>query len=125
MFVLEKNGGALYEQIESTIIKYVANGILAQDEQLPSVRSLARELGINPNTVQRAYNNLESKGIVYKVSGKGVFVSGDSGKIDEIAKMAEEKLTEAVLNAKNAGISLSEILKTAESVFNSDYPNKS
>lgn len=124
MFVLEKNGGALYEQIENTIIKYVANGILAQDEQLPSVRSLARELGINPNTVQRAYNNLESKGIVYKVSGKGVFVSGDSGKIDKIAEMALQNLGEAVRGAKNAGISLEEILKTAESDYKSDCPNK-
>lgn len=76
MFVLnQKDKTPIFNQIEKQIIEFIALGILKSDEQLPSVRSLANELGINPNTVAKAYNNLEAKGYVYTISGKGVFVS--------------------------------------------------
>ena len=54
----------------------IVTGAMAQDEKLPSVRALATQLSINPNTIQRAYNELEAEGYIYSVAGKGSFVSG-------------------------------------------------
>ena len=64
-----------------TIYEQVADGIedmaMQPDEQLPSVRQLAMELSINPNTIQRAYSELESRGVIYSVKGRGNFISSD------------------------------------------------
>ena len=67
----------LYEQVADQIEQLVLRGILAPDSQLPSVRQLATELSINPNTIQRAYSELEQRGVVYAAKGRGNFVSGD------------------------------------------------
>ena len=66
----------LYEQIEDNFMKLIAAGIMREDDKLPSVRSLASQLAINPNTIQRAYRELEAKGFIYSMPGKGSFVSG-------------------------------------------------
>ena len=66
----------IYEQIEEGFCRLMAAGIMLADQQLPSVRSLASQLAINPNTIQRAYKELEAKGFTYSVPGKGSFVSG-------------------------------------------------
>ena len=65
----------IYIQIKENIIKLIMAGSLKQDDRLPSVRELAVELAINPNTIQRAYRELESEGYIYVASGKGTFVS--------------------------------------------------
>ena len=65
----------LYEQIKEGIIKLIMNRSLRENEQLPSVRELAVELAINSNTIQRAYRELENEGYIYKISGKGTFIS--------------------------------------------------
>ena len=61
----------IYEQLKEQIVKLSMLGVLPPHEKLPSVRILAREIGINPNTVQKAYQDLERDGIIYTVSGKG------------------------------------------------------
>ena len=66
----------IYEQIRDELRKLIVSGALATDEKLPSVRALAAQLAINPNTIQRAYNELEAEGYIYSVAGKGSFVSG-------------------------------------------------
>lgn len=60
---------AIYEQLVQNIIGLIARGVLQPDDQLPSVRNLARDLGINPNTVQKAYQELEAKGMIYQAAG--------------------------------------------------------
>ena len=65
----------IYEQIEDSYKKLIINGALKVDEKLPSVRSLATKLSINPNTIQRAYNELEAAGYLYSVPGKGSYVA--------------------------------------------------
>ena len=65
----------IYEQIRDELRKLIVSGALATDEKLPSVRALAAQLAINPNTIQRAYTQLEAEGYVYTVSGRGTFVS--------------------------------------------------
>ena len=65
----------IYEQIKDGLRRLVITGAIAKDEMLPSVRELASELAINPNTIQRAYRELESEGYIYTVSGKGSFAA--------------------------------------------------
>ena len=67
----------IYEQIVESFKIQIFKGILRADEQMPSVRSLAMELSTNPNTVQRAYAELERQGFIYTVKGRGNFVKGD------------------------------------------------
>ena len=63
----------IYEQIRDGLRKLIVTGALSADEKLPSVRALAAQLAINPNTIQRAYNELETEGYLYSVPGKGSF----------------------------------------------------
>ena len=79
MFLLNIQGKeTIYEQIRSQIERFIKNGILKPDDKLPSVRSLANDLGINPNTVMKAYQELEKNGYIYTLNKKGVFVAGHS-----------------------------------------------
>ncbi len=89
MFLINLQGKeSIYEQIRSQIEKFIKNGILKPDDKLPSVRSLAEELGINPNTVMKAYQELEKNGYIYTLNKKGVFVSGTDKKNDRDRKDA-------------------------------------
>lgn len=65
----------IYEQIKDGIRKLLLSNAILADEKLPSVRELASNLAINPNTIQRAYKELESEGYVYSKQGKGTFAS--------------------------------------------------
>ena len=84
MFLINLQGKeSIYEQIRSQIERFIKAGILKADDKLPSVRSLAEELGINPNTVMKAYQELEKNGYIYTLNKKGVFVSRDVNAKDE------------------------------------------
>ena len=81
----------IYEQVVDGVEEMAMHGVLQPDEQLPSVRQLAVELSINPNTIQRAYNELENRGVVYSVKGRGNFIASDCAalrerRLEEIAK---------------------------------------
>ena len=69
----------IYQQIKDGLRKLILTGAIAADEKLPSVRSLAMELAINPNTIQRAYAELESEGVTYSIAGKGSFAAPHDG----------------------------------------------
>ncbi|RHR20840.1 GntR family transcriptional regulator [Clostridium sp. AF19-22AC] len=77
----------IYEQIVERFEMLILKGVLEPDDQMPSVRSLALQLSINPNTIQKAYTQLEQQGYIYPVKGRGNFVSG-SGKLAEEKKQA-------------------------------------
>ena len=81
----------IYEQIKDGLRRMIVTGAMKQDEKLPSVRSLATQLSINPNTIQRAYMELEQQGLICPVKGKGSFVT-DSSRIRQIGM--EETLSE-------------------------------
>ena len=78
-----KDRRPIYEQIVSSIEDLAVRGVLEPDSQLPSVRQLAVELSINPNTIQRAYSQLEKTGVIYSVKGKGNFVAADPKRLRE------------------------------------------
>lgn len=73
----------IYEQVTEKYKELIARGIIPANEQLPSVRSLAMELSINPNTIQRAYTELERAGFIYAVKGRGNFVADISSMLPE------------------------------------------
>lgn len=73
-----RDSGPIYEQIREGLRRLVITGAIAKDEKLPSVRELASELAINPNTIQRAYRELEAEGYIYTVPGKGSFAAEQS-----------------------------------------------
>lgn len=104
----------IYDQIVNGIIKLKSVGVLNADDKLPSVRALANELRVNPNTVQKAYAILETDGIIYSVSGKGSFISGDSDALSALHRAAKEDFARAVKSALERGISPDELVKLVE-----------
>ena len=79
MFTIDyKSHLPIYEQLVESVKVQVHTGVLQTDDPLPSVRQLSGQLGINPNTVQKAYALLEQQGIIYTVPGKGNFISPDT-----------------------------------------------
>lgn len=118
MFALDyKSRLPIYEQLYRSVAKMAALGAIDAGESLPSVRALAQELGVNPNTVQKAYQMLEHDGIIYSVPGKGSFLSGESPALKQQRKMAAEKLEEAIKNAADCGILKSDILAVVDEIF--------
>ena len=91
MFLINLQGKeSIYEQIRSQIEKFITAGILKPGDKLPSVRNLALELGINPNAVMKAYQELEKNGYIYTLNKKGVFVAGNPA--DDARKKEEDAL---------------------------------
>ena len=82
----------VWEQIVTEVRKYIMLGILNPDDRLPSVRELAMETGVNPNTITKAYNDLVAKGIIVAAGGRGYFVSKDSHAA--LLSVAEQRLPE-------------------------------
>ena len=82
----------IYEQVVDRFKDLICRGIIKADEQMPSVRSLAMELSINPNTIQRAYATLEREGYIYPVKGRGNYVSDIAGMLPERQKKFYEEL---------------------------------
>mgnify|MGYP002512784305 CR=1 FL=1 len=91
----------IYEQIVERFQELMMSGVMKEDSQLPSVRSLAMDLSINPNTIQRAYAELERQGYIYSVKGKGSFVAENSRMRDSkkaaVCRKQEEVAAEACL----------------------------
>jgi len=105
----------IYEQIKDGLRRLIMQGVMSIDEKLPSVRELATSLAINPNTIQRAYRELESDGYVYTVAGKGCFVAGIP-KVDEARKKElMEKLKELIDELVIMKISKEEIIDMIQS----------
>lgn len=92
----------IYEQIYQKIVGLILNGSLSENDQLPSVRSLAKSTGVNPNTVAKAYQELERNGVIYSVPGRGSFVSAQN--YDEFRKKVLEDFDAAVNEAFDKGI---------------------
>lgn len=101
----------IYEQVAEQFQRLIATDILSPDEKLPSVRSLAMELSINPNTIQRAYTELEKEGFIYTIKGRGNFVSEKSGWITNEKKAAMYSLKKEIEKAKALGIKREEIME--------------
>lgn len=109
------NKSPIHEQLTKRITELILSGVLEPGSSLPSVRELASDLGINPNTVQRAYGELERRGITYSVTGKGRFVTEDVDTARE-NKAREDllRLKAEIEKALLSGVKKSDILKMVE-----------
>lgn len=117
MFVLNvKDDTPVYVQLQNQILEYIALGILKKDDQLPSVRSLSKELGINPNTVAKAYANLEIMGYVYSVPSKGVFILEEKVQEDVVLKKLEE-LSMKIEDCRNMMISQEKVHQLVSQIY--------
>ena len=93
-----KDSRPIYEQVVERLQELMMLGILEEDSQMPSVRSLAMGLSINPNTIQRAYRQLEAEGWCYSVPGKGSFAGSgrrqDAQRIEQLFRVLRETVSE-------------------------------
>lgn len=105
-----RDGRPIYEQIKDGLRQLMVTGALREGEKLPSVRALAATLAINPNTIQRAYMELESEGYIYSVAGKGSFAADrtevDRARREELLK----KIDKAVRELRYLGVSREELV---------------
>ncbi len=115
MIILDyKDRRTIYEQVAEKLEELMLLGILGENEPLPSVRSLAMELSINPNTIQRAYAELERQGYIYTVKGKGSFVAENSVMKEKRKKDLLIQVSEVIDEAIRLGISGEEIKNMVE-----------
>ncbi|KAB1440236.1 MAG: GntR family transcriptional regulator [Candidatus Galacturonibacter soehngenii] len=118
MIVIDyKDKRPIYEQIIEKYENLIIRGVLEGGSKLPSVRSLAIDLSINPNTIQKAYTELERSGYIYSVKGKGNYVIDD----EEIKKRKKEAVAEQSKNlvrlVKSLGITKEEFMENLNYVF--------
>ncbi|MFC0189624.1 GntR family transcriptional regulator [Fictibacillus aquaticus] len=100
----------IYEQLVDKMKELIITDILKSDEQLPSVRTLAQQLTINPNTIQRAYRELEAEGYIYSIKGKGSFVSPASVKAtSEKLNKVKEELVKLLSEAMYLGMTMEQL----------------
>ena len=107
----------LYEQIAEKMRLLIIQGVLKPEEQMPSVRKLAVELAINPNTIQRAYTELEQQGFIYPVKGRGNFISPNLEIVAKRKELFYGDLKKLVRKAKGIGIEKDEFLNKTEEYF--------
>lgn len=94
----------IYEQMVEKLERLIVSGGLEPGSRMPSVRSLAMELSVNPNTVQRAYTQLEQEGYLYTITGRGSFVASEKEwRDDQVSRMLEE-WTAVTRKAREAGL---------------------
>ena len=106
----------IYEQIIERFQTLIINGVMETDEKLPSVRTLAVELSINPNTIQRAYTELEKDGFIYTVTGRGNFVKRDEEFIRKHREKLLAGLEEQARTCMKQGIDRQELICCIEKV---------
>lgn len=110
----------IYEQLYNHIVKMVSMDIMLPNQKLPTVRSLARELSINPNTVQKAYQLLERDNIIYSVSGKGSYISEKSNAENKKNIIAVIKINDVLKELNSIGITKSEVISIVEKYFENE-----
>ncbi len=118
MIVIDyKDNRPLYEQIVERFQVLIERGVLKPQEQMPSVRSLAMDLSINPNTIQKAYAELERRGYIYTVKGRGNFVSYDEELKEKRRNQQLEEFKTKAVQAMETGVTKAELLQIVNEIF--------
>ena len=105
----------IYEQLYKKVTELIVDGTLNANDKLPSVRELAKELGINPNTVSKAFQMLERDKIIYSLAGRGSFISNADASL--VKAKASIDFENAVTEAKRAGLKKDELINRVEVAF--------
>ncbi len=122
MYQLDLHSRApIYQQLKDQILRLIMAGAIGPGDPLPSVRVMARELGINPNTVAKAYQDLEKSGLIYSVAGKGSFISGSDQLGRQVTVSITDKLRKILIELKNAGVALETVLQLTKQVYGGGY----
>lgn len=113
IFIDNKSGAPIYDQIYSQIKAQIINGTLNEDDPLPSIRSLAKDLRISVITTKRAYDELEKEGFIYTIAGKGCFVAPKNVELlrEENLKKIEAYMQEITRLAASCGLSREDIIE--------------
>lgn len=113
IYIDNKNGVPIYDQIVKQVKDLIIRGTLKEDELLPSIRSLAKELRISVITTKRAYEELEREGFVYTIPSKGCFVAKQNVDLlrEESLKKIEKYIKKIVSLAKSSGLTTEEIIE--------------
>ena len=107
----------IYEQIKEQIVLDISRGVLKKDDQLPSLRQLSAQLGLNINTVKRALSELEAQGVIYTIAGKGVFVSGDTKSQNIFLQQSLDAVKASLVNAKAMGVDRKQVEELINQIF--------
>lgn len=121
MFSLRLQGGVpLSEQLETRISELIISGEMAENEKLPAVREVAKELMINPNTVQKTYRQLEQRGLIYSLPGKGSYVAEKSQYSSAVLAKATEEFRSAADAALRSGLTKEMMIAVIDAVYNKE-----
>ena len=107
----------IYEQVVEKLERLIVNGGLEPLTRMPSVRSLAMELSVNPNTIQRAYAQLEQDGYLYTVSGRGSFVTAESDWRDSRQGKVLKEWQDITRKAREAGLSKERLSESLSQIY--------
>ena len=110
----------IYEQIKNQILLFIRMGVYKPDEQLPSIRAVSQQTGINVNTVKRAFADLESEGVIYSLVGRGCFVSSGAIENTAIAQKALQEIEHDIRSIKSKGVDKNDLIKLIESIYSED-----
>lgn len=112
IFIDNKSGKPIYEQIYSQIKMQIINSTLSQDEPLPSIRNLAKDLRISVITTKRAYDELEREGFIYTIAGKGCFVAQKNTELlrEENLKKIESHIDEIIRLSASCNLTKQDII---------------
>ena len=111
----------IYEQIVEKFQVLILKGVVEQGEQMPSVRKLAMDLAINPNTIQKAYSMLEQQGYIYPVKGRGNFVSDKAALVQEKQKLYWKEYRNMLQRGKEIGISKQQFVEKLDYFWEEEY----
>jgi len=122
LFVIDPRSKApIYEQLKEQLRWQITMGFLAPDEALPSVRALSGELGINPNTIQKAYREMEQEGLIYSQPGRGSFVTPATGEQRRRQQESQMQLLRGeIRKAKDMGISRAQAEAMVQEIYGKD-----
>lgn len=115
-----KDRRPIYEQIVERFQMLIVKGVLEPDSQMPSVRKLATDLAINPNTIQKAYTVLEQQGFIYPVKGRGNFVAGGAKLVQEKQNAHLENVRAVFQQAKEMGIPRDRLIEKLDEIYKED-----
>ncbi|MDO4831391.1 MAG: GntR family transcriptional regulator [Clostridia bacterium] len=107
----------IYEQLCSNVIRLASAGVLKPGDRIPAVRALATELGVNPNTVAKAYKELEARGYIYSAAGRGSFVTEELSSDSANKLLAIESFKKACGDARTFGATKQQLNEIIETVF--------
>lgn len=110
----------IYEQVYGGIAQLISSGRLKPEERLPAVREVAKQLGINPNTVQKAYAQLEQAGLIYSIPAKGSYVAAEDNAAAALREESLKRLKTEIVSAKKCGVASSEVIELVNKIWSDD-----